>query len=96
MAAAVLTDRVDNNDPNSPSLFGLPDDPSTEDCTAAIQAAIDHVASGGGGTLFIPAGFYRVEGSIKVKDTFNCAGAGVRRMRGRTSLAIPMRKNWGP
>ena len=74
MAAALLTDRVDNNDTNSPSLFGLPADPANEDCTAAFDAAIEYIARGGGGTLFIPAGQYRVDGPIKLRDTVQLRG----------------------
>ncbi|MBL6975329.1 MAG: hypothetical protein ISR64_06305 [Deltaproteobacteria bacterium] len=40
------------------------------DSTAAIQAAIDAVASAGGGSVYIPPGFYRVDGQLVVKSSF--------------------------
>ncbi|MGB0372645.1 MAG: glycosyl hydrolase family 28-related protein [Opitutales bacterium] len=74
MAAAELTDRVDPDDPNSPSLFGLPDDPSSEDCSYALEAAIEHVARGGGGTVFIPEGMYLIERPIILRENVQIRG----------------------
>jgi hypothetical protein len=36
------------------------------DCTAAIQAALDAAVGAGGGTVFIPAGLWRVAGGVTV------------------------------
>ena len=36
------------------------------DCTAALQAALDAAVAAGGGTVFIPAGTWRVAGGVRV------------------------------
>ena len=42
-------------------------DPSGEqDSTAAIQSALDECAAAGGGTVWLPAGQYRVTSGIKI------------------------------
>jgi hypothetical protein len=52
---------------------------STIDMTATIQAAIDHIAtSEGGGCLCLPAGTYRVQGTIQLKQKVTLEGAGQR------------------
>ncbi len=53
----------------TPMEFGAKADGKTLD-TAAIQAAIDHCGSLGGGTVFIPAGNY-LTGAIFFKDNIN-------------------------
>lgn len=40
-----------------------------EDATDAIQAVIDEVGALGGGTVFFPAGLYRVDGLLTVRDS---------------------------
>lgn len=42
------------------------DSTGQEDATSAIQAALDTVASVGGGTVFVPAGMYRINGKLLV------------------------------
>jgi len=49
-------------------------DAQTDD-TKPIQAAIDHVAQSGGGSVIVPAGTYRIEG-IRVVDGVRLVGAG--------------------
>jgi hypothetical protein len=51
---------------------------STVDMTATIQAAIDHVENEGGGCLCLPAGTYRVNGTINLKKKVTLEGAGQR------------------
>lgn len=36
------------------------------DCTASFQAALDAAGKAGGGTVFVPAGFYRFQGHLTV------------------------------
>ena len=43
--------------------FGAEADQTTDD-TAAFQAAIDAAHSAGGGTVFVPPGMYRVNGTL--------------------------------
>ncbi len=58
------------------SEFGA-DDSGVDDCTAAIQAAIDAAGAEGGGTVQIPAGTYRIEGLIHLRhDRTVIRGAG--------------------
>jgi hypothetical protein len=44
------------------------------DCTAAIQKAIDAVHAKGGGVVFLPAGKYRCDGSLAIKDAVTLRG----------------------
>lgn len=44
------------------------------DGTAAIQAAIDGVAAAGGGVVFVPAGRYRLEGGLVLKESVTLRG----------------------
>ena len=46
----------------------LPANTANEDCTATFQEALDVVASGGGGTVFVPAGTYRIEGNLTINN----------------------------
>ncbi len=46
-------------------LFGAVGD-GVADCTAAIQAALDAAVAARGGTVFIPAGVWRVAGQVRV------------------------------
>ena len=48
------------------SQYKLPADPSTSDCTPAIQQALDDTSAAGGGTVFIPEGRYRLEGMLTI------------------------------
>ncbi|MDD2599581.1 MAG: glycosyl hydrolase family 28-related protein [Kiritimatiellae bacterium] len=38
------------------------------DCSSQLQATIDRISDNGGGTLFLPAGFYRIESPVTVKE----------------------------
>lgn len=56
------------------------------DITSALQAAIDAVGRGGGGTVLIPAGRFRITRSITVPfDNVSILGAGSR----RTLIDVP-------
>lgn len=44
------------------------------DWTPAIQTAIDHVASLGGGTVFIPEGIWQIKSKIVLKENVTLAG----------------------
>jgi len=44
------------------------------DCTAALQSAIDTAAAQGGGVVFIPAGRYRFDGDLVVKEGVTLRG----------------------
>ena len=44
--------------------YNLPANTVKQDCTAAIQAALDDASAAGGGTVFLPKGSYRIEGSL--------------------------------
>ena len=44
----------------------LPADPANQDCTATFQEAINLVQNKGGGTIFIPAGQYRLDGRLEI------------------------------
>lgn len=44
------------------------------DCTQAIQRAIDDCYAAGGGTVFLPAGTYRVTGSLHIKSFVTLRG----------------------
>lgn len=47
----------------------------TTDDTAAIQAALDDAGAGGGGTVYLPAGKYRVDGHLSVPAGVELRGA---------------------
>ena len=46
------------------------------DCTAAIQAALDDAGKAGGGVVYLPAGYYRIEGYLTVPAGVELRGAG--------------------
>ena len=48
------------------SQYKLPADPSTSDCTPAIQRALDDASAAGGGTVFLPEGRYRLESMLTI------------------------------
>lgn len=50
------------------SAYSLPADTTNTDCTAAFQAALDDAAANGGGTVFVPEGEYRIEGTLSFSD----------------------------
>jgi hypothetical protein len=52
----------------------LPKDTAGHDCTATFQAAIDQVWAQGGGTVFAPAGQYRVDGPLVVRQRVTLRG----------------------
>ncbi len=78
-AAAMLQPRVVRTRYPSDSLViasaivNPPREGST-DATAAIQQAIDKVAKAGGGVVFLPAGRYRLEGRLVVKEGVTLRG----------------------
>jgi len=53
--------------------FGA-DNTGTQDATVAIQAAIDSCFSHKGGTVWIPAGTYKVTGTIEVRNIVTLRG----------------------
>ena len=55
-------------------LYGLPADTTNTDCTAAFQAALDDASDDGGGTVFVPAGEYRIEGALTLKANVTLRG----------------------
>lgn len=77
-------------------MFGAKGDGITDDSTA-IQAALDSVSTGGG-TVFVPAGDYRISESLVIsKDGTTFTGVGstsiIRLMDGatRTGISLPFR-----
>lgn len=46
----------------------LPSDPANEDCTPTFQEALDVAAAAGGGTVFVPAGTYRIDGNLTINN----------------------------
>jgi hypothetical protein len=60
-------------------------DPSGKlDSTAAIQAAINTAANAGGGVVFIPAGYYRINGELSITRSgvvIRGAGPGLTKLR---------------
>lgn len=46
-----------------------------QDCTAAIQDALDAAGQEGGGTVYIPGGFYRLDGSLIVPSGVELRGS---------------------
>ncbi|MFL0251415.1 glycosyl hydrolase family 28-related protein [Clostridium neuense] len=66
-----LADIVTLNVKNLPSpLVSLKGDGITDD-TQALQAAINYLASNGGGKLFFPKGIYLLNGSLQDADNYN-------------------------
>ena len=65
------------------SRYKLPADPSTSDCTSAIQRALDDASAAGGGTVFVPVGRYRLDGMLTIASNVI--------LRGRWSLIGPDR-----
>jgi hypothetical protein len=47
-------------------VYSLPADPASTDCTASFQAALDAASAAGGGTVFVPAGEYRINGTLRI------------------------------
>ena len=79
--------RVINDDPAYPSedlivalcavtdpYFQLPSDPANTDCTAAFQAALDFASEAGGGIVFVPAGQYRLGGTLQIASGVTLRG----------------------
>jgi len=58
LAALSLDDNVFNHP--------LPFDPVHNDCTATFQEALDIVGASGGGTVFVPEGQYRLDGTLTI------------------------------
>ena len=56
--------------------FGAVGDNIVND-TAAIQSAINAVSAAGGGTIYLPAGTFRVTTTINVASNINLVGAGI-------------------
>ena len=53
--------------------FGAKADQTTDD-TAAFQTAIDAASASGGGTVFVPAGTYRLNGQLIIKRNVTLEG----------------------
>lgn len=58
------------------SGFGnpLPADPANGDCTATFQEALNVVSMAGGGTVFVPEGQYRLDGTLTIGDNVTLRG----------------------
>lgn len=50
------------------------DNTGRNDCTSALQKAIDDCAANGGGTVFLPVGKYRLTGSIAIRPFVTLQG----------------------
>ena len=61
----------------------LPAEPANQDCTATFQEAINLVASKGGGTVFAPAGHYRLDGRLELPTGVMLRGQWQRPVPGR-------------
>ena len=48
----------------------------SEDATNAIQKALDDAGAAGGGVVYLPAGYYRIEGYLNVPEGVELRGAG--------------------
>ena len=57
-----------------PRATGFNNDQPTEDVSAKLQAELDAVKAGGGGTLYLPAGRYLVNNPIKVPSGVELRG----------------------
>ena len=57
----------------SDGLYGI-DSTGTADSTESIQNAIDDCAAAGGGTVFLPAGRYRVTGPVYIRPFVTLRG----------------------
>jgi len=79
--AATRTPQAKMRDVLTTADFGAVGD-ATTDATAAIQAALDAAAAAGGGTVFIPAGIYRISNTLLIPSKVHVRGAG----RGATVL----------
>lgn len=72
------------------SAYGAAGDGTTDD-TSAIQAAIDDANSDGGGTVFFPAGIYRITSALTLKIQVSLMGANAL----ASSIAIDHASNNG-
>jgi len=63
------------------------------DATAAIQRCLDKVAQAGGGTVYLPPGLYRLEGSLSIgaRTRLDLAG-GARDAREEYTDAVRVRR----
>lgn len=57
------------------AVFGSTSRIPDQDSTAAIQSALDAAGAAGGGTVYIPAGVYRVDGSLTVPSGVELRGS---------------------
>ena len=64
---------VSISDPGVQAL--MPTNPATGDCTTAFQAALDAIATGGGGTVFVPAGKYLFTNNLTIPSNVILRGA---------------------
>lgn len=64
----VVADAVVTNSPFNADSTGV------NDSTSAIQSAIDTVWKMGGGTVFIPAGKYRIDGTLTLPESITLRG----------------------
>jgi len=70
-----------------------------EDATGAIQAAVDEVAAAGGGVVFLPAGRYRLDGQLVLKEGVTLRGDWSSPDKGGTgqgTLLMPMADRGNP
>jgi hypothetical protein len=58
----------------SDPVYNLPADHADTDCTAAFQAALNDANTAGGGTVFVPAGQYRIDGTLTVSSNVTLRG----------------------
>jgi len=67
----------------SPIHFTPKGDGST-DCTAAFQKALDATGNAGGGIVFVPAGTFRINGTLTIPDNVTLEGVNRAPVRGVT------------
>lgn len=60
---------------DSGAVRGTIEAPPAEDSTAAFQRALDRVGAAKGGTVYVPAGVYRLEGSLVVPSGVELRGS---------------------
>lgn len=59
----------------TPQDYGAKGDGTTDD-TSAVQSAVNAVSSAGGGTVYLPAGTYKLSSAISVPNLVSLMGAG--------------------
>ena len=84
VADAVVTDPPFNADPTG-----------VADSTAAIQAALDAVGDMGGGTVFLPAGVYRVDGQLNMRQNTALRGDWASPLNGGSGQGTVVKVTYG-